>query len=1426
MSESVPPVPSQILYNNTSGQTAGNKNLTLDTTYNGTRLESRNLLVNNATNLVGNVGIYTATPRQALEVTGNTILTAQGTNSQAVNEFGLNGKYDTLSLISPVGLGLNGTTSIFFGLNSVIYYPVARIVAKDNGNYSGSMAFQIGNGNKLYEQMRLTTNGIYTANAAFIYTTRTLPTPGTNLCLNFPSVSNGTMSIIDIYVNLQKETDSSFINMVKFTAFLGSQLYVTGISVQAIGASAVIIGPNSVSANGSKITIKYSDTVNAYNATVNYMIYGPASGFISSVDITLNDSGITTVPGIPTGYTTNPGNQSVFLNWSAPADGGSLLTGYTISDGTGSSLTASGSIDASGNYSGGLVSDAGSTLLITSATVIANTAATITGLTNGTSYTFSIKAKNAIGYSGTSSLTVTPAIVPGAPTNVIATVGSLIGSQSASLTWTPPLSTGGSPITSYLVVSNPSAVSIISSPGQVITGLTNGTSYTFQVYARNIIGESVASSPSNSVSSSSSPDQPVITGVSGGVGSATISWTAPASNGSAITSYKIISNPVSSTTTVSGSLTTATVTGLSAGTFYTFTVTATSVNGDSLPSNPSSAVSTFAAPGAPTITTASEGVKSVTLTWSPGSTGGSPITGYRVYDSSNNLVYDGSGNLAVTATISGLSDGTPYVFTVRALNLAGASDASSASLSVTTFSVPSAPAIGTATPGVNSITVTWTTPTSTGGSPITKYTLYGPSSYTQDASGNTATITGLANGTTYAYTVKAYNAVGYSLASGSVSATTFDFPGIPTGLTSVSGTEAVTLTWTEPVNTGGTPLTGYKIYDSSGNVYNSTTNTFVSDSSGTILTITGATTIILTGLTNGTTYIFTIKSVNIVGNSQTAATFPSVVPGLPDPPTGLSAISGTGNVILSWIAPTSIGGSPITTYKVYDGSGSFVFDSSGNLSATITGLTNGSLYTYVVKAFNANGSSLESISVQVTVGFPGTPTQFTATAGNLSAVLNWVAPSGSPTGYKLYDPSGNILNSSGNFVADTGAIITTTSTTVTITGLQNGQQYTYGLFAVNTFGISSVAAYISVRPGLPNPPTALSGSSGNGTVSLNWTAPSVNGGSAITGYSIVYSGITITSTTPYTVINGLTNGTLYTFAVFSVNANGISIGSVSTSLTPYTVPEAPFGLSVTSTSTTATLTWLTPSANGSSITGYKLYDSSGNISDSSGNFAADTGVVITTSSNSFTIESLTTGQTYVYTVKATNSAGNSLGTSISVTPGVPGTPVSLTGIPGNLQVTLNWSAPSGSVTGYTISYSGITVSVSSSTFSRVVTGLTNGAGYTFSVVAINANGSSIPAVITLTPGLPDAPTGLTASAGSGSVTLNWTAPSANGGSAITGYLVTYSSTGAITTVSPSPTTTTTRVSGLTTGTTYTFTVKTQNANGNSVGGVSISVIPG
>ena len=122
----------------------------------------------------------------------------------------------------------------------------------------------------------------------------------------------------------------------------------------------------------------------------------------------------------------------------------------------------------------------------------------MTGLTNGTAYTFTVTATNSIGTSATSdaSNSVTTPTVPGAPTDVSAIPEDVL----AVVAWTAPASDGGSPITLYTVTSDPSGVTTTTASTSVtVTGLTQNTAYTFTVTATNAAGTSASSEPSPSV---------------------------------------------------------------------------------------------------------------------------------------------------------------------------------------------------------------------------------------------------------------------------------------------------------------------------------------------------------------------------------------------------------------------------------------------------------------------------------------------------------------------------------------------------------------------------------------------------------------------------------------------------------------------------------------------------------------------------------------------------------------------------------------------------------------------------------------------------------------------------------------------------------------------------------------------------------------
>lgn len=279
------------------------------------------------------------------------------------------------------------------------------------------------------------------------------------------------------------------------------------------------------------------------------------------------DTNPATAPGAPTIISlVRAGSGAIAVGYTPAAANGAEITSYTITSSPG---------------------------LIT-ATGISNPL-TITGLSDGTSYTFTMTATNSVGTGPASAVSsaITPATVPGVPTAITPTKGN----AQVSVAFTAPASTGGSAITGYTVLcSNGTTATGASSP-IVVTGLTNGVSYTFQVKATNVVGDGPYSDSSAAAIPSTVPGAPInLVAALATDTSASISFDAPVSNGgSAITSYTVTSSPNS--LTANGSASPLTITGLTPGITYTFTATATNANGTGAVSVASNSVTAVATGG-------------------------------------------------------------------------------------------------------------------------------------------------------------------------------------------------------------------------------------------------------------------------------------------------------------------------------------------------------------------------------------------------------------------------------------------------------------------------------------------------------------------------------------------------------------------------------------------------------------------------------------------------------------------------------------------------------------------------------------------------------------------------------------------------------------------------------------------------------------
>src|SRR5947208_1645421 len=373
-------------------------------------------------------------------------------------------------------------------------------------------------------------------------------------------------------------------------------------------------------------------------------------------------------------------------------------------------------------------------------------------------------------------------------------------------------------------------------------------------------------------------------------------------------------------------------------------------------------------------------------------------------------------------------------------------------------------------------------------------------------------------------------------------------PSAPQNLAATGGNAQVTLTWQAPASDGGSPITNYKIYRG------------VAPGSEALLTTVGNVLTYTDGaVTNGLTYYYQVSAVNSPGEgakSNEASATPNAPPPPPTPPSApqnLAATGGNAQVILTWKAPASDGGSPIANYKIYrgttSGSETLIATIGNQLSYSDGGLTNGVTYYYQVSAVNNAGEGPKSNEASATPTAPatppGAPQGLGATAGDATVTLTWSAPSsngGSPiTNYRIYRGT---ASGGETLKATIGNVLTYTDTTVT-----NGVTYYYQVSAMNGAGEGPRSNEASATPTAPaTPPGApqgLGATAGDATVTLAWSAPSSNGGSPITNYRIyrgtASGGEALKATIGHVLTYAdttVTNGVTYYYQVSAVNNAG------------------------------------------------------------------------------------------------------------------------------------------------------------------------------------------------------------------------------------------------------------------------------------------------
>ena len=1122
--------------------------------------------------------------------------------------------------------------------------------------------------------------------------------------------------------------------------------------------------------SGTKTTVTDTGLTNGaeYTFTVRSALgTDPANATFTGVASTATATPVLDRPAAPTGLTPTAGDGQVTLSWDDPND--LTLTGYDYStDGGTTSTSITGLTEAPTSY-------------------------TITGLINGTEYTFAVRAMNASGGGPWATVTATPIAKPAELANFGAKgLGTAegeneddakpdVGGGEVALTWDDPNNDtitgyqyrqkrGSGAFGDWTDIDGSGATTIT----HTVTGLSNAREYTFELRAVNSAGEGDASSdkakplwpaPTNLVATPDHARVHLEWDRNPGIARYRVD-PEETSTGASAGSFVVSAGSGSKVRTVVG------VPGnyLENGTEHTFTVLAITQSLDiSLPAEVNETPVVQDPPAAPTNLSATPGDRQVRLKWDNPKdfkiTGYEVSTDYNTTDGSGTFTYISSSHENTTAhTVARLSDdpdtrltnGTTYTFAVRAVNGTGPGPASAED--ATPIAIPDAPTISSATPGDGQVALVWADP---GDTSITKYQVRSKvrssddNTYTAwtdiavtdpNAPPTGYTVTGLTNGTAYTFAVRTVNSTGNGLVA-TVNARPIAVPAAPTALSATAGATEVALTWDDPDDD---TITGYQVSTDGGETFADIDDTDISENdTDNTLAYT------VTGLTNGTEYTFALRAENASGVGAASTV---TAPTLPAAPTGLTAAlgSGGGEVALSWDDPDN---DTITGYQVSTDGGTTFTDipnsAHGGTNATgytVTGLTNGTEYTFKLRAVNLSGAGAASLEATATPLWPA-PENLAAAPGDGQVVLTLDTGDPGIARYKVstyYTHINSVDPLLETFLSPSSG----DQPTLVIPGLTNRTDYTFTAQAVDTSGSTDTGRPSSVDATpvpVPAAPANLAAMAANGQVVLTWDDPN---DSTITKYQVrskvkdsddstytAWANIAVTDPdappTTYTV-TGLTNGTTYTIAVRAVNGTGPGAAS-SKNATPIAVPDAPTISSATPGDGQVVLAWNDPSDR--SITKYQVRSK---VRSSNDNTYTDWANIPVTDPNApptgYIVTGLTNGTEYTFAVRAVNDPGNGPASTVTARPiALPARPEISSVGPGYRKVTLTWADPNDStITGYQVSTNGdgkfAEISGSGAgTTTHTVTGLENGTEYTLAVRAMNDAGEGDASTTNATP---------------------------------------------------------------------------------------------